>query len=1060
MCAKRLQLTFSLSFAVAMLAAKPLLAYYTDPNNWYYEPRYNSSEATLVKGYSWQSSGYSGDVTIPSTIANYTVTALGYSLFEDCTGLTSVNFPNTLKYVEGAVFWGCTALNTVNMNDGLVEIGSYAFADCSSLASIKIPETVKKVGQSAFSGCSHLQEVRFPAGIETIGYGILSECPSLTNIFVSADNQYYKTENGFLFTKDSKSIIAATGSRKNLLIPSPVTRIMNRAFYNYDGLNNLNIPGTVKTIGEWSFAFCSDITNLSISDGVESIGDAAFHYCNRLRQITLPASIGQIGVGAFEGWGLRSFYIADCNTTYKIVNDTIVTIDGHTLIAIPGGCAYANLPDGINEIPDSAFKSSYITEVYIPNSVTNIGYNAFRSTKLTTLTIPDSVMSIGEDAFSFSTSLGSVVVGSGVRKLGEDAFYYMSKLTNVVFKGLPPEGLKQADIRSAATIYYPEAYGTQWTNALVQAGLKKYQSYSNLSDIIPEKASRKYNLVLNPNGGAGSSVHLELETETISNLPLNSFTYEGFSFQGWATNATNKIDFYDGEAVKNLVGASGNSIELFAKWKPNEYSIIFHSNGGLGDMLPQVLKYGEDANISANSFVKTGYDFVGWSGTSDGMVIYTDEASISNLIETDGGTLDLYAVWQEGSILWPVITPEDGSVYLTPKCTVTISCESENATIYYSVDGATPRQNADFIYNGPFEIDGTVTVKAIAVKGELKSPYISATITQQPTTIAQAVDASELEFTTGRTSSWLPMLDGTAIISGVSARSGAMESPKRGTVESWLQVEVYGAGELSFWWKVDCEHDDSGDVTWDRLMYYVDNSDSDVARIDGKTEWEKKIVRLNSAGLHVIKWVYLKDNYDEVDADNADCAWIDGVTWIPAALGDPIPSATSDAEVPMALEGSADAALIVNVTNATQYTAYRTWALSVTNATTTAQMIKESTRTWLSFALGVDGLIEEEIKKEDITIDSFMSSDNEHGMFALEVAIKDINISSDADKARLATVLGVEGAASLNESAFSPKNVDFEIGTPRDGKATFTAKPKDSAKGDGGAFFMRVRVNQ
>ena len=85
--------------------------------------------------------------------------------------------------------------------------------------------------------------------------------------------------------------------------------------------------------------------------------------------------------------------------------------------------------------------------------------------------------------------------------------------------------------------------------------------------------------------------------------------------------------------------------------------------------------------------------------------------------------------------------------------------------------------------------------------------------------------------------------------------------------------------------------------------------------------------------------------------------------------------------------------------------------------------------------------------------------------FAFEVAIDNVNIGDgmvavETLKENLKKVLGIEGAARLEESAFSSENVDFEIGTPKDGKATFTAKPRDSSKGDGGAFFMRVRVNQ
>ena len=122
--------------------------------------------------------------------------------------------------------------------------------------------------------------------------------------------------------------------------------------------------------------------------------------------------------------------------------------------------------------------------------------------------------------------------------------------------------------------------------------------------------------------------------------------------------------------------------------------------------------------------------------------------------------------------------------------------------------------------------------------------------------------------------------------------------------------------------------------------------------------------------------------------------------------------------------------------------------------------------------MGADALIGNEITSNDVRIVAFEAADVDSGAmgssrptFAFEVAIDNVNIGGgmvavETLKENLKKVLGIEGAASLVESAFSSENVDFEIGTPKDGKATFTAKPKDSAKGDGGAFFMRVRVNQ
>ena len=69
---------------------------------------------------------YSGDIVIPESItfenSKYSVTSIGNSAFEECTGLTSVTIPNSVT-----------------------SIGSRAFADCRSLQSIIIPPgTIQK----------------------------------------------------------------------------------------------------------------------------------------------------------------------------------------------------------------------------------------------------------------------------------------------------------------------------------------------------------------------------------------------------------------------------------------------------------------------------------------------------------------------------------------------------------------------------------------------------------------------------------------------------------------------------------------------------------------------------------------------------------------------------------------------------------------------------------------------------------------------------------------------------------------------------------------------------
>ena len=107
----------------------------------------------------------------------------------------------------------------------------------------------------------------------------------------------------------------------------------------------------------------------------------------------------------------------------------------------------------------------------------------------------------------------------------------------------------------------------------------------------------------------------------------------------------------------------------------------------------------------------------------------------------------------------------------------------------------------------------------------------------------------------------------------------------------------------------------------------------------------------------------------------------------------------------------------------------------------------------LSYALNVAALMAKAtpIASKDITINSIAPSDEMSGAFDLVVNIADVEIGTSA---RLAEVLGVEGATELNESAFSSDGLSFNLQRSADGKEKATVMPDGAPP----AFFLRVKV--
>ena len=78
----------------------------------------------------------------------------------------------------------------------------------------------------------------------------------------------------------------------------------------------------------------------------------------------------------------------------------------------------------------------------------------------------------------------------------------------------------------------------------------------------------------------------------------------------------------------------------------------------------------------------------------------------------------------------PAISPADGKTFSGATQSVTITCDTDAATIYYTTDGTTPTAlSAE--YTDAFTISSTTTIKAIALKDGLEdSEVVTATITK------------------------------------------------------------------------------------------------------------------------------------------------------------------------------------------------------------------------------------------------------------------------------------------------------------------------------------------
>ena len=96
---------------------------------------------------------------------------------------------------------------------------------------------------------------------------------------------------------------------------------------------------------------------------------------------------------------------------------------------------------------------------------------------------------------------------------------------------------------------------------------------------------------------------------------------------------------------------------------------------------------------------------------------------------------DNYKPGEAAAVAKPVFSPEAGTYYESKD--VTITCKTEGAKIYYTINGGDPSEQST-LYEAPITLDqlGTYEIKAIAINGDDRSALASATyvISEKPDT--------------------------------------------------------------------------------------------------------------------------------------------------------------------------------------------------------------------------------------------------------------------------------------------------------------------------------------
>lgn len=290
--------------------------------------------------------------------------------FQGLTNVTSVSIGPGVKSIGSKAF-SKTAITELIIPSSVVSIGTSCFYDCSKLSHIVVPDSVKMVGEAAFCGtdlksagpigegfdyefgwvknipdnafssCGELTEVYIPESCERIGNSAFRSCSNLNNIAIS-DNcveigSLAFAHSGLMsiklpshITKISEGMFEYCEKLKYLDVPEEVKVIETYAFL-YSGLRRIDLPASVTDIQTYAFAESNSLNYVSMSEQLNRIDSYAFSYCSSLKNIEMPKSISYVGNYAFYGSGIREITIPQ-SVSYLGGSsfDTSVVIKGYS----------------------------------------------------------------------------------------------------------------------------------------------------------------------------------------------------------------------------------------------------------------------------------------------------------------------------------------------------------------------------------------------------------------------------------------------------------------------------------------------------------------------------------------------------------------------------------------------------------------------------------------------------------------------------------------------------------------------------------------------------------
>lgn len=665
----------------------------------------------------------------------------------------------------------------------------------------------------------HIVNVRSLVGIVVAlqGYNLMASGYKWVKEYERHDDNYAVWDHYWGRAEDDLKLVDKV-SVTNLMSSSKSERIDRKYIYTYYYIWKIGDFSTNPNLE------CFEAVNLPGSSEdilITTVVEGAFKGCQKLGEVRLPDELQVLSKDLF------------CGCT-----------------------SLTNVQTGCTRIEDNVFKDCSSLEY---EGIDNLSQ----------------VSSIGEYAFYNCPRLTSFCLNERIEDVGSEAFGGTTCIDSVIARCAPPDGILESGLlTNFPHMEIADEYKAVWMDVLSKCSTNLYVTISPTTNEVLQVDGYRTIMMSTKEGKAKIYYTLDGTDPTTNSAVYTAKFKVKMSGEKVVVKASAIIDGWPYNSVQSIAFATEKCLAPNASMEDGEK--FYFKNQPV-----TLMSNTEDSIIR---YTIDGSDPTDDSKIYCGPLLISETTTIKakefrdDYLDSDVMTVTLIREWcqiKTPSIIAYYGGIQDGNEVVSfegSHVMVVINDATDGATIYYTIDGTDPTSKS-LLYNGPFKILDSRTIKAIAIKDDWLDSEVAVASVEKQKCIGDIMKDADTKFVNDDKYAWVE--DSSVFYSGAaSMRSGSLPD----YASTILSATVCGSGRLLFHWRADCEVDEQ-DHEFDHGEFLVDGVEA-VGRIDGKSEWRAEDVRIEGVGEHAVAWVYRKDDCDELGYSGGSI-WVDNFIWIP-----------------------------------------------------------------------------------------------------------------------------------------------------------------------------------